>query len=451
MEVLATVKAEERKNTMTTRLVGFIDRWLAVPLSLTLRWLACGVTAVRGRRSIPARGQTICLAKFARLGSIINTIPTLQAVRERYPSAHIVYVTFARHRELVRRLSYIDEGLFIDEHSALTLVYSFYVATRRLRQLSPSFYLDLQCYTLTYFSALVATLSGASRTIGFFRQSSLAKKRLLDNAIYFNAFQPLQTGFEQVAAVIGCELRASSKTDNYCLTTLARDREELERYLDPEDTMATPLLVINPNASAACLERRWPRERFAETAYALLRRIPDLRIMLIGTAEERGYVEGLRFAIDSNHERVLNLAGMLSVGGLLALLKRASCLLTNDSGPMHLAFALGIPTVALFGPVNPQDHVSQANQQKTVIFYQPVSCSPCMQRIPVASVRDACLALLTATPLRGGLAAQWKPAPRTTPMPDRDRIATRFPPGSYAAIGRSGRLSDKETTTYFLQ
>ncbi len=411
-------------NIMTTGLLGAIDCWLTLPLCLVVRWVNRGLAPLSGRRGPAARPQTICLAKFAGLGSIINTTPLLRAVRKRYPSGHIVYLTFARHEELVRRLTPVDEGLFIDDRSLWSLARSLYFVARRLKQLAPTCYLDLQYYSVCYFSALVAILSGAPQVVGFIRQPSLAKKRFLTCAVYFNAFQPLQEAFRQIAAAIGCELCASSPAGECSLRIFSKDQEEVKQYLSRREKQPRRLLVVNANASAACLERRWPKESFAETVRGLLRRMSDLHVVLIGAADERGCVEGLRYAIGPDNQRVLNLAGVLSQGGLLALLRQADCLLSNDSGPMHAGFALGTPTVALFGPANPQDHISQADLRKSVIFYAPVFCSPCihfispppcggdntcMRLIPVASVREACLALLTGKALRGSLAAQWRP------------------------------------------
>lgn len=404
----------------TGLLLRAIDFWIALPLCLAARWIDRGLAALYGRRNLAARRQTICLAKFAGLGSIINTVPLLRAVRKRYPSAHIVYLTFARHAELVRHLLQVDEVLCIDERSPWALTYSLYLVAKRLRQLAPSLYLDLQCYTACYFSILVASLSGASQIMGFFQKSNRAKRRFLTRAIYFNAFQPLQEAFRQIAVTIGCELCAAQPVGECSLRIFPKDQEEVARQLSRWEKQPHRLLVVNANASAACFERRWPRDCFAETVSGLLRRIPDLRVVLIGAPDELRYVENLCHMIGAKDQRVLNLAGVLSLGGMLALIKQADCLLSNDSGPMHAGFALGTPTVALFGPANPQNHVSQADPLKTIVFYEPVFCSPCihfispapcrgentcMKLIPVASVRDACLTLLSGTTLRKDLTA----------------------------------------------
>lgn len=401
---------------MSSRLLDWIDRWCAQSLCVIIFQISRGLGALRDRRpSVAAPVAAICLSKLAGLGSIINTVPLLRSIRARYPRARIVYVTFARHQELVQRLNLVDEALFIDDRSLASLLGSFWAVAKRLRQLDITLYLDLQYYTICYLPLLMAMISSASQTVGFYRHATRMKKRALDRAVYFNGTQPLPAGFGELGAAIDCEL-CDAPASECPLTTRAQDWEEVARHLGPWRKATTRLLVINPNASRACLERRWPREDFADTASALLRQLPELRVVLVGSAQERGYVESVRRAIGEEHERVLDLAGVLSLGALLALLKEAHCLLTNDTGPMHLGFACGTPTVALFGPGNPRDHVAQADPNKTIIFYEAIYCSPCihfispppcgghnvcMRRIPAAAVRNACLTFLKADESRG--------------------------------------------------
>ena len=74
-----------------------------------------------------------------------------------------------------------------------------------------------------------------------------------------------------------------------------------------------------------------------------------------------------------------NLAGKLTLGGLFALLDEAGCLITNDTGPMHIAWALGTPTVSLFGPVDPNHYGWQGS--RVAILYKRIYCSPCVHEV----------------------------------------------------------------------
>ena len=110
-------------------------------------------------------------------------------------------------------------------------------------------------------------------------------------------------------------------------------------------------MVVNPNAGDMALERRWPPGHVAE----LLGRLAaegDWNLVLTGSVEEREHVEDVRRRSGLG-DRVISTAGRLDLAALVALLSEATVFVTNDSGPLHLASAVGTSTVALFGPETP--------------------------------------------------------------------------------------------------
>jgi ADP-heptose:LPS heptosyltransferase len=115
-------------------------------------------------------------------------------------------------------------------------------------------------------------------------------------------------------------------------------------------------------------------------------------IVLIGAPSERGYVQSLVDRLPSEATwNVANSAGLLTLGGLLAMLEGAECVLTNDSGPMHMSIALQRPTVCLFGPVDPEHYGHEL--PKVVIFYKQVFCSPCVHEVdqPPCGGNNVCM------------------------------------------------------------
>jgi lipopolysaccharide heptosyltransferase II len=134
-----------------------------------------------------------------------------------------------------------------------------------------------------------------------------------------------------------------------------------------------PFLVLNPGAAYGSA-KRWHHERFAETADRLSRDL-GLAVVIIGSEAERAVairiLEGMRSAAV-----VLN--GKTALGTLIGVLSLSSLMLTNDSGPMHIAAALGIPTVAVFGSTD--ERVTGPCGLRTRIVKHPVECSPCLLR-----------------------------------------------------------------------
>jgi ADP-heptose:LPS heptosyltransferase len=126
----------------------------------------------------------------------------------------------------------------------------------------------------------------------------------------------------------------------------AEEEEARARLLSLGVGEGERLVALHPGAGVAA--KRWPAERYA-SLMAWLSRRAGLRLLLLGGPEERDLTD--RVAALSGVSPV-NLAGMLSLRGLMAILKQSHLMIGNDSGPTHLAAALGVPTVALFGGTN---------------------------------------------------------------------------------------------------
>lgn len=134
------------------------------------------------------------------------------------------------------------------------------------------------------------------------------------------------------------------------------------------------ILGINAGASFGAA-KRWYPDRFAGVAAKLARRW-EAAIVLFGGPEEVELVAEIEQALNGN---CINLAGKTTVRELMSLLKQCSFLVTNDSGPMHIAAAFDIPLVAIFGPTN---HVGTAPySKKSLIVRNEAPCAPCKLRV----------------------------------------------------------------------
>jgi ADP-heptose:LPS heptosyltransferase len=217
--------------------------------------------------------------------------------------------------------------------------------------------------------------------VGFVRTGDLVRMRGLTDPLYHNRAHPSRLAYEQAALLFGDP--ASVDTRAAMAPLLAET--PLHRGEIPPPILSWPhrILLMNPNASLRSLERRWPRENFARTAEILLRAHPSLRIVLTGAAGERAETDRIASGLPLDlRKRVLNLAGSLSFGGLVSLLRRADVFLTNDSGPLHLALHLGTPTVGLFGPTRPDPAGDPLSFQNFSALFDPHYCSPCLYQAP---------------------------------------------------------------------
>jgi heptosyltransferase II len=132
-------------------------------------------------------------------------------------------------------------------------------------------------------------------------------------------------------------------------------------------------LALNPGAAYGSA-KRWHAERFADVADTLAREF-QLQVALIGSGSERPISNQIR---DRMKTSAAILTGKTSLETLIGVLAESSLMITNDSGPMHIAAALGIPTVAVFGSTD--ERVTGPYGPRARIVKYPVECSPCLLR-----------------------------------------------------------------------
>jgi len=172
-------------------------------------------------------------------------------------------------------------------------------------------------------------------------------------------------------------------------------------YVHQPHRYPRPTVGINPGAAYGDA-KRWPHERFAETALALASRFD---IVLFGGPKDREVVSEIEAILRAEGVQNLRNATGCSIAELLELMADLDLFITNDTGPMHIAGAFGLPTVAVFGATNPDRTRPWANS-KTRIVRHELACAPCgkrtcplkhhecMKRIESREVIDTALSLI---------------------------------------------------------
>ena len=359
---------------MRVQFMKDIDRWAGGLGCIVLdvldrprRWLV-------PRPQVPDHVKTILVTKYLGMGSLVLATPMVAALRQRFPEARIVLLTFESSREIATILNVFDEIYTIDANRLTTLARDSLRTLFRLRRLGVDIVCDLEFFTR--FSTMIGYLSGAPIRVGYWSRIAW-RGNLLTHPVYYNGMRHITRVFLAQAEVLGAEVE--EQTTFHGLTRLARHAEAegtlMKRIsasgLDPDK----PFLIVNPNTSELCLERRWMPDRFATIIDSLLAEHTDLQALLVGDESQGAYTEQV---LDGCREkaRSANLAGKLTLRELLEALSAARLFLTVDSGPLHLAALTDTPTIALFGPETPSLYGSLGRGHR--IFYAGVYCSPCL-------------------------------------------------------------------------
>lgn len=198
--------------------------------------------------------------------------------------------------------------------------------------------------------------------------------------------EPAQTVRHEVRRQLDLVARVGYRTDREALSFAVspKARDTVRRLLNGIDR-ERPLVLVHPGASAA--SRRYPPESFARAITLLAERAP-CEFVFTGDAGEQALVDGIRTAIGAPAR---SLVGRLSLAELGALLERADLLISNNTGPVHIAAALGTPVVDLYALTNPQHTPWQV--QSRVLFHD-VPCRYCYKSVCLAGHHD-CLRRVT--------------------------------------------------------
>ncbi len=371
----ATHKPDAPPDRRVRRLAAMkrTDHWLGLPLCFLLGLAATVARAIlrRPRPSI-AGNRPIAVFKFFGLGSIVEATPLLRAIRTRYPHAPLVFVSFSGNRELLE-LSGLCQHVYVIRTGGIGVFARDVLATVwRLRQIRVQAVVDLELFSK--FSTLLAFASGAPVRVGY-HLNDFWRYSLVTHPVNYNYFRHLSDVFCEAGEAIDAPV-ARRALEPFSLPPAAR--QAALALLDSHGwRRGQRLLGVNVNAAELSLERRWPLDRFAAVIERLLAADAQLRVVLTGSGDEQGYVEQiLPFLSATARQRTIVGCGRLSLAEFLAAVELMDVLLTNDSGPLHLAAAQGAAIVSIWGPTRPAFYAPAVANHRAV--FADYRCSPCV-------------------------------------------------------------------------
>src|SRR5689334_11554364 len=360
-----------------------IDHWLGVPLCAAATLLVRLRDAVRPRAAgLPRR---ILFVELSEMGTTILADPAMRKARSAL-AAELFFVIFERNVGSLKLLgTFPPENVFtISDKSLFALTRDTLRFLRWCRAKNIDTVVDLELFSR--FTALLSSLSGAERRVGFYRfhNEGLYRGELLTHRVAYNPHIHIAKNF---IALIDA-LTAAAPTVPYSKTAIGDDQLTvaipppsgeakqllLERIgaLVPFDPTRQRLVLINPNASELLPHRRWMPARYGELIGRILARHGDVVVLITGAPEERASAEELARI---NGPRSVSFAGHTSLADLPALYALATLMVSNDSGPAHFSAAAGLPTIVLFGPETPKLYQPLGPSRA---IYAGLACSPCV-------------------------------------------------------------------------
>ena len=311
----------------------------------------------------------ILVVRTDRIGDVVLTTPVLKALRENYPQSHIAMMLSPGTKELIEGNPYLNEVIVYDREKKDKGLWGFWRFVLELKR--KRFDLAIVLHTknrvnlITYFADIKRRAGYKNNKFGFLLTDKLIDTRHL--GLKHEVDYCLD-----ILRNLGLKIRdkvpyVAVKKEDIDLVNSILEAEGIRRE--------SRIAAIHPGSS--CVSKRWLRERFVVLANRLVEDY-GLKVVLIAEGKEDEAIAN-EIAKQIRYP-VLNLSGKLSLGQLSALLKRCAIFISNDSGPVHIASAVGTPVVSIFGRnqagLSPVRWAPVGKKDK--YLHKEVGCSICL-------------------------------------------------------------------------
>ncbi|HEY0431765.1 MAG TPA: lipopolysaccharide heptosyltransferase II [Pyrinomonadaceae bacterium] len=320
---------------------------------------------------IPAQIERIVVRGTNWVGDAVMTIPALRQLRRLFPRAHITLATRSWADGLFADADFLD-ALQVHDGSGLRSV------VQQVRQWRKANFDLAILFPNSLETALVASLARVPLRIGYAtegRQALLTHPLVLPEwrSSKHEVFYYLQIVAELEWWLTKGQTFQDTQPDGSLEVSAAR-KSAARAFLSDRGVADSEQLVALCPGSINSRAKRWPAERYAALADRLIDEA-SARVLLVGSAGEAEV--SAEVTRHMRNEPVL-LTGKTDLAQLVAVLSLVDLLVTNDTGPAHIASALGRPTLVIFGPTNPL--TTRPFSPYGEIIREPPDCAPCMLR-----------------------------------------------------------------------
>ncbi len=308
----------------------------------------------------------ILLTRTDRIGDVVLSTPAIKAMRDKFPASYIAFMVRPYAKDIVEGNPYLDEVIIYDKYGKQkslfgTIKFAFEL---RKKKFDRAFMLHP-----TNRVHLISYLAGIPERIGYDRKLAIFLTKKIPHLKENGKKHELEYTLDLLNST-GIE----AKDKELFVPIHEKDIGKIEKILEEYHVgKNVPLVAVNPGASS--VSKRWPAKNFASVCDSLAKKY-KARILIVSNNKNTEFAKVL--AIGMEYEPV-NLAGRTTVGELAAMLSKCRLFISNDSGPVHIACAVGVPVISIFGRKNPGLSPKRwgPTGEKSVVLHKDVGCDPC--------------------------------------------------------------------------
>ncbi len=315
--------------------------------------------------------SNILVIKLCCVGDVVMLTPALRSLRRSFPSARISYLAASWVKDVVEQTGFVDEIIEFDAPYRRGILLRLRTTLRLLGDLRRRRFDAAVIAHRRRLFALIALLSGIGRRIGFGSKSGL----LVNEAVPFDPASYEIDRYLALVRLLGAEVQGSGTEMHPDAARISQAGSLLQELgLDRGDPPVAFFPGGGENPGTSMTVKRWSPGHYARLAERVLAEYPG-RILFLGGLSDEALIQGIIAEIHDGRERTTNLAGWVPFGLLPAFLRCCALVVGGDSGTLHLAAAVGVPTLFLFGPSDPR-LVAPRMPNVRVLWKHP-ACSPC--------------------------------------------------------------------------
>lgn len=312
--------------------------------------------------------KSILILKLGSLGDVVHTLPLVNVLRDSFPRVRIGWIVEKRFSDLIERHPSVDEVFVFDRVKSISRSFRAFIRiVRKIRSKKYDIIVDLQG---NLKGSLFVLLSGCCRRMGFRRGSS----RIENVSTFFTNWKVAEEGSHIIernlsfAKVLGVEGRNIS----FRISVLESAKRDIDDFLKGKNIQDRQIVIMHPGVT--WVTKRWALKNYSLLAEKITKRFSNSAIVVTAGPGESALADKIQKSCSAHTVVAKN----MNLSGFTALLDRCDVFISSDTGPLHLAAALGKKVIGLYGPTDPVRNGPYGSAN--FVIRKEMSCSGCWQR-----------------------------------------------------------------------
>lgn len=320
--------------------------------------------------------MNILIVKLSALGDVVHTLPALNALRRNYSHARITWLVEEASADIIRGHPGLDSVIVSKRKrwmndlrggTWLGTIKDMVAFMRTLRSTRYDIVIDFQGL---FKSGMLVALCKGARKIGYDKTREESYRFLTERITPFDMNQHAILRYLNLLKALGI---THANNITFGIPVGKKEREKARRLLNHHQcTEGDRFIAINPMAKWDT--KLWVNRKFAELADQIIKKY-NITVVFTGSSNDKKAVHAITSVMK---ETAIDLTGKTDLLTLTAIYEKAACLVSTDTGPMHIAAAIETPVVALFGPTAPWRTGPFGNGH--IIIRKGLPCSPCFKK-----------------------------------------------------------------------